>query len=81
MSEKVKELLPEQKLWAVKEYLSEKDSSIADKYGVTDTSIRRWVDRYKIDGELAYSTSVRPPRVRTITFLPCNRHIYHAGFG
>lgn len=56
MSEKVKELLPEEKLWAVKEYLSGKGStySIADKYGVTDTSIRRWVDRYKIDGELAF---------------------------
>lgn len=56
MSEKAKELLPEEKLWAVKEYLSGKGStySIADKYGVTDTSIRRWVDRYKIDGELAF---------------------------
>lgn len=56
MSEKAKERLPEEKLWAVKEYLSGKGStySIADKYGVTDTSIRRWVDRYKIDGELAF---------------------------
>lgn len=56
MSEKAKELLPEEKLWAGKEYLSGKGStySIADKYGVTDTSIRRWVDRYKIDGELAF---------------------------
>ena len=56
MSEKVKELLPEQKLWAVKEYLSGKGStySIADKYGVTDTSIRGWVDRYKIDGEMTF---------------------------
>lgn len=48
--------MPEEKLRAVKEYLSGKDStySIADKYGVTDTSIRRWVDRYKIDGELVF---------------------------
>ena len=56
MSEKPRELSPEEKLWAVKEYLSGKGStySIADKYGVTDTSIRRWVDRYKIDGEQAF---------------------------
>ncbi len=56
MSEKTKELSPEEKLWAVKEYLSGKGStySIANKYGVTDTSIRRWVDRYKIDGEQAF---------------------------
>lgn len=56
MSEKARELSPEEKLWAVKEYLSGKGStySIADKYGVTDTSIRRWVDRYKIDGEQAF---------------------------
>ena len=56
MSEKSRELSPEEKLWAVKEYLSGKGStySIADKYGVTDTSIRRWVDRYKIDGEQAF---------------------------
>lgn len=56
MSENAKELSPEEKLWAVKEYLSGKGStySIADKYGVTDTSIRRWVDRYKIDGEQAF---------------------------
>ena len=56
MSENAKELSPEEKLWAVKEYLSGEGStySIADKYGVTDTSIRRWVDRYKIDGEQAF---------------------------
>ena len=56
MSENAKELSPEEKLWAVKEYLSGKGStySIADKYGVTDTSIRRWVERYKIDGEQAF---------------------------
>ncbi len=56
MAEKVKELSPEEKLWAVKEYLSGKGStySIADKYGVTDTSIRRWVERYKINGEQAF---------------------------
>ena len=56
MSEDAKRLSPEEKLWAVKEYLSGKGStySIADKYGVTDTSIRRWVDRYKIDGEQAF---------------------------
>ena len=56
MSEKSKKLSPEEKLWAVKEYLSGKGStySIADKYGVTDTSIRRWVDGYKIDGEQAF---------------------------
>ena len=56
MPEKARELSPEEKLWAVKEYLSGKGStySIADKYGVTDTSIRRWVDRYKIDGEQAF---------------------------
>ena len=40
----------------VKEYLSGKGStySIADKYGVTNTSIRRWADRCKIDGEQAF---------------------------
>ena len=56
MSEKSRELSPEEKLWAVKEYLSGKGStySIADKYAVTDTSIRRWVDRYKTDGEQAF---------------------------
>ena len=56
MCEKPRELSPEEKLWAVKEYLSGKGStySIADQYGVTDTSIRRWVDRYKIDGEQAF---------------------------
>ena len=56
MSEDAKKISPEEKLWAVKEYLSGKGStySIADKYGVTDTSIRRWVDRYKIDGEQAF---------------------------
>ena len=56
MSEDGKELSPEEKLWAVKEYLSGKGStySIADKYGVSDTSIRRWVGRYKIDGEQAF---------------------------
>ena len=56
MSKDTKELSPEEKLSAVKEYLSGKGSthSIADKYGVTDTSIRRWVDRYKIDGEQAF---------------------------
>ena len=49
-------LSPEAKLWAVKEYLSGKGStySIGDKYGVTDTSIRRWIDRYKIAGEQAF---------------------------
>ena len=56
MSKDAKELSPEEKFWAVKEHLSGKGSaySIADKYGVTDTSIRRWVDRYKIDGEQAF---------------------------
>jgi len=56
MSKNQRELLPEEKLWAVKEYLSGKGStySIADKYGVTDTSIRRWVDRYKVEGEQAF---------------------------
>lgn len=56
MSEKARELSPEEKLRAVTEYLSGKGStySIANKYGVTDTSIRRWVDRYKIDGEQAF---------------------------
>lgn len=56
MSKKARELSPEEKLWAVTEYLSGKGStySIADKYGVTDTSIRRWVDSYKIDGEQAF---------------------------
>lgn len=56
MSRKTRELLPEEKLWAVKEYLSGKGStySVADQYGVTDTSIRRWVDRYKMDGEQAF---------------------------
>lgn len=56
MSRKPRVLSPEEKLRAVKEYLSGKGStySIEDKYGVTDTSIRRWVDRYKIDGEQAF---------------------------
>ena len=29
----------------------------------------------------SYSPSARPPRVRTTTFLPRNRHIYRTGFG
>ena len=29
----------------------------------------------------SYLPSARPPRVRTTTFLPCNRHIYRTGFG
>ena len=39
MSKDTKELSPEEKLSAVKEYLSGKGStySVADKYGVTDT--------------------------------------------
>lgn len=59
MSEKSRELSPEEKLWAVKAYLSGKGStySIAAEYGVTDTSIRRWVDRYKIEGEKAFRRS------------------------
>lgn len=57
MFEKAKELSPKEKLLAVKEYLSGKGStySIGDKYGVTSTSIRRWVGRYKIDGEHSFS--------------------------
>ena len=56
MSENAKELSAEEKLWAVKEYLAGEGStySNADKYGVADTSIRRWVDRDKIDGEQAF---------------------------
>jgi transposase-like protein len=56
MSEKPRKLSPEEKLWAVKEYLSGKGStySVAAKYGVTDTSIRRWVDRYRNEGERAF---------------------------
>ena len=29
----------------------------------------------------SYLPSARPPRVRTTTFLPCNRRIYRTGFG
>jgi len=29
----------------------------------------------------SYFPSARPPRVRTTTFLPRNRHIYRTGFG
>ena len=56
MSEKARKLLPEEKLRTAKEYPSGKGStySIANKYGVTDTSIRRQVDRYKIDEEQAF---------------------------
>lgn len=62
MAEKPRELSLEEKLWAVKEYLDGKGStySIADKYGVTDTSIRRWVDRYKNGGERTFSTKPLP---------------------
>lgn len=62
MSKKPRELSLEEKLWAVKEYLAGKGStySIADKYGVTDTSIRRWVDRYKNGGEQAFSKKPLP---------------------
>ena len=61
MFEDAKKLSPEEKLWAVEQYLSGKGStySIADKYGVTDTSIRRWVDCYKIDGEHFFQTIQR----------------------
>lgn len=57
MSEKSRRLSPEEKLSAVKEYLSGKGSTyfIADKYGVTDTSIRRWVDHYKNDRDQAFN--------------------------
>ena len=82
MSEDAKELSPEEKLWAVKEYLSGKGStySIADKNGVTDTSIRRWVDRYKIDGETAFHRKIRHPLcqagVHTIrAFITNSRHL------
>lgn len=62
MSEKPRVLSPEEKLWAVKEYLSGKGStySIGDKYGVTDTSIRRWIDRYKMEGEQAFQRNCLP---------------------
>jgi len=55
MSKNQRELLQEEKLWAVKEYLSGKGStySIADKYGVTDTSIRKWIAKYKYGGDAA----------------------------
>lgn len=50
MCEKIRKLSPEEKLLAVREYLLGKGStySIVDKYGITDTSIRRWVSSYKI---------------------------------
>ena len=56
MSKNAKKISPEEKLWAAKEYLSGKGSnySIADEYGVTNTSIRRWAERYKINGERAF---------------------------
>ena len=61
MSKKIKQLSREEKLWAVQEYLEGKGSSysIADKYGVTDTAIRRWVDQYRVDGDAAFQRSSR----------------------
>lgn len=63
MSKNAKEVSPEEKLRAVKEYLSGKGStySIADKYGVTKNSIRRWINRYKIDGEQAFRNKPLAP--------------------
>lgn len=65
MSEKPKILTQEEKLWAVKEYLDGKGStySIADKYGVTNTSIRRWVDRYRAEGEAAFQKHTLPSSI------------------
>lgn len=63
MSEKPKVLLREEKLWAVREYLDGKGSTydIAKKYGVTDTSIRRWVDEYETGGENAFQRKCSIP--------------------
>lgn len=56
MSKNFIELTAEQKLLAVQKYLSGQGSSysIGDEYGVSDTSIRRWVEKYKRDGEMAF---------------------------
>ena len=56
MSKNFIELTAEQKLLAVQKYLSGQGSiySIGAEYGVSDTSIRRWVEKYKRDGEMAF---------------------------
>lgn len=56
MSEKPKGLSREEKLWIAREYLDGKGTtySLAEKYGVTDTTIRRWIDDYETNGESAF---------------------------
>lgn len=56
MSKKATELSREEKLWVVREYLDGKGStySLGEKYGVTNTTIRRWVDEYETNGEHAF---------------------------
>lgn len=56
MYERKKKISREEKLWIAKEYLEGKGStySLAEKYGVTDTTIRRWVDDYENNGEGAF---------------------------
>ena len=56
MSKKATELSREGKLWVVREYLDGKGStySLGEKYGVTNTTIRRWVDEYETNGEHAF---------------------------
>lgn len=47
---------PEDKLQAVKEYLSGKGSIviIAEKYGVSDKPFRKWIAKYKTFGDAAF---------------------------
>ena len=82
MSKNQRELLQEEKLWAVKEYLSGKGStySIADKYGVTDTSIRKWIAKYKYGGDAALLPSHTKKHYST-SFKQEVIHAYLAGEG
>lgn len=58
-------LTQEEKLWTAKEYLDGKGSiySIADKYGVTETSIRRWVDRYLVESAATLQKCTLPSSI------------------
>ncbi|MBC2459258.1 MULTISPECIES: helix-turn-helix domain-containing protein [Clostridium] len=49
-------ILPKEKLQAVKEYLDGKGSydSIAKKYGVTSAPFRKWIAKYRTFGESAF---------------------------
>ena len=80
MSKKPRRLTQEEKLCAVKEYLDGKGStySIADKYGVTDTTIRRWLDQYKAEGDMAFQKSSLPASISPTNKL-CAVHDYLEG--